>query len=99
MSNFPTKTFLISGVSSGFGRAFARAALADGHRVIGTVRNEEAARAFQSLDAAGRCRAGVPYGHDLDTPRPRLENLYREKGPRHAAGPKTERWTQSRRRD
>jgi NAD(P)-dependent dehydrogenase (short-subunit alcohol dehydrogenase family) len=31
------KTFLITGVSSGFGRALAEAALSDGHTVIGTV--------------------------------------------------------------
>src|SRR5262249_10110476 len=41
-----TKTFLITGVSSGLGRAFAEGALIAGHRVIGTVRNREAAAAF-----------------------------------------------------
>ena len=47
------KQFLITGVSSGFGRAFAQAALEKGHRVVGTVRNEEAAALFESL-APGR---------------------------------------------
>ncbi|WP_423821176.1 oxidoreductase [Salinisphaera sp. SPP-AMP-43] len=42
------KTFLITGVSSGFGRALADQALADGHQVIGTVRQAEAARAFEA---------------------------------------------------
>jgi len=42
------KTFLITGVSSGLGRAFAEAALAAGHRVIGTVRNGEAAASFEA---------------------------------------------------
>ncbi len=46
------KQFLITGVSSGFGRAFAQAALEKGHRVAGTVRNEEAAAAFESLAPA-----------------------------------------------
>jgi NAD(P)-dependent dehydrogenase (short-subunit alcohol dehydrogenase family) len=35
------KTFLITGVSSGLGRAFAAGALAAGHRVAGTVRRSE----------------------------------------------------------
>ncbi|MGB7193688.1 MAG: oxidoreductase [Collimonas pratensis] len=41
--------FLITGVSSGFGRAFAVAALAAGHTVIGTVRNEAAQKDFEDL--------------------------------------------------
>ncbi|MGW9792407.1 NAD(P)-dependent dehydrogenase (short-subunit alcohol dehydrogenase family) [Serratia sp. 121840015-2] len=44
------KTILITGVSSGFGQALAREALAVGHRVIGTVRNSEALQAFGALD-------------------------------------------------
>ena len=40
------KTFLITGVSSGLGRAFAAGALAAGHRVIGTVRRREDAERF-----------------------------------------------------
>ncbi len=40
------KTFLITGVSSGLGRAFAAGALEAGHRVIGTVRRAEDADAF-----------------------------------------------------
>ncbi|WES67834.1 oxidoreductase [Superficieibacter sp. HKU1] len=45
------KTILITGVSSGFGRALAQEALAAGHRVIGTVRTNEALRDFEALDA------------------------------------------------
>jgi NAD(P)-dependent dehydrogenase (short-subunit alcohol dehydrogenase family) len=48
-----TKTFLITGVSSGLGRAFAEGALSAGHRVIGTVRNEADADRFGAL-AEGR---------------------------------------------
>jgi NAD(P)-dependent dehydrogenase (short-subunit alcohol dehydrogenase family) len=44
-----TKTFLITGVSSGFGRALAEAALNDGHAVVGTVRNEADRPAFEAL--------------------------------------------------
>ena len=40
---------LITGVSSGFGRALAQAALAAGHTVVGTVRSEAAKRAFEAL--------------------------------------------------
>ncbi|PQO28138.1 oxidoreductase [Blastopirellula marina] len=43
------KTFLITGVSSGLGKAFAGAALAAGHTVIGTVRQADAAAAFQAM--------------------------------------------------
>lgn len=43
------KTLLITGVSSGFGRALADEALAAGHRVVGTVRREQARQAFEAL--------------------------------------------------
>ncbi|UPG94553.1 oxidoreductase [Luteibacter aegosomatissinici] len=43
------KVFLITGVSSGFGRCFAEVALADGHTVIGTVRTEHDKSDFESL--------------------------------------------------
>lgn len=42
-----SKTFFITGVSSGFGRAIANAALRAGHRVVGTVRTEQAATEFK----------------------------------------------------
>lgn len=45
----PNKTFFITGVSSGFGLALSREALAVGHRVIGTVRTDEARRDFEAL--------------------------------------------------
>ena len=45
------KTLFITGVSSGFGHALAQEALAAGHRVIGTVRNEGALRTFEALSA------------------------------------------------
>lgn len=51
------KTLLITGVSSGFGRALAVEALAMGHRVVGTVRSEQARQEFEALasgDAVGR---------------------------------------------
>jgi len=51
-----SKLILITGVSSGFGRALALEALAAGHRVVGTLRNAAAAQAFQEL-APGRAHA------------------------------------------
>ena len=44
-----SKIFLITGVSSGLGRALAQEALAAGHKVVGTVRSEQAKRDFESL--------------------------------------------------
>ncbi|MGA0564478.1 oxidoreductase [Ancylobacter sp. VNQ12] len=44
-----SKTFLITGVSSGLGRAFAVGALETGHRVIGTLRRQSDAAAFAAL--------------------------------------------------
>jgi NAD(P)-dependent dehydrogenase (short-subunit alcohol dehydrogenase family) len=44
-----SKTFLITGVSSGLGQAFAEGALDAGHRVIGTVRRAADAEAFAAL--------------------------------------------------
>lgn len=48
-----TRTFLITGVSSGFGQALASAALAAGHTVVGTVRSDAARTAFEA-HAGGR---------------------------------------------
>lgn len=48
-----SRLILITGVSSGFGRALAQQALQAGHRVVGTVRNDEARVAFEAL-APGR---------------------------------------------
>jgi len=48
----PSKIIFITGVSSGFGRALAREALAAGHRVVGTVRSEPARQDFEALAPA-----------------------------------------------
>jgi NAD(P)-dependent dehydrogenase (short-subunit alcohol dehydrogenase family) len=53
MSASIPKTFLITGVSSGLGRAFAEGALGAGHVVVGTVRNPDDAEIFAAL-APGR---------------------------------------------
>lgn len=56
MSHDRTRTFLITGASSGLGRAFAEAALAAGHTVVGTVRKSADAATFNSI-APGRSHA------------------------------------------
>lgn len=48
-----TQTFLITGVSSGLGRAMARAALERGHVVVGTVRKQEDLEEYEQI-APGR---------------------------------------------
>jgi NAD(P)-dependent dehydrogenase (short-subunit alcohol dehydrogenase family) len=50
------KILLITGVSSGFGRALAHEALAVGHTVVGTVRSAQARRDFESLSGQARGR-------------------------------------------
>lgn len=52
------KTIVITGVNSGLGRALAEAALAAGHRVVGTVRSEAARTAFEAL-APGRAEGHI----------------------------------------
>lgn len=51
-----SKTLLITGVSSGFGRALAQEALAAGHTVVGTVRNAHARQDFASLGPRAHAR-------------------------------------------
>ncbi len=74
------KTFLITGVSSGLGKAFAEGGLAAGHRVIGTVRNGEAARAFMAL-APGRAHAILLDVTDFEAIPEAVAQVEREVGP------------------
>jgi NAD(P)-dependent dehydrogenase (short-subunit alcohol dehydrogenase family) len=60
MSDGKTRIFFITGVSTGFGRALAEAALAEGHKVAGTLRNEEGRAEFQAL------KPGFSFGKLLD---------------------------------
>ncbi|WP_111494166.1 MULTISPECIES: oxidoreductase [Marinobacter] len=55
-----SKTILITGISSGFGQALAEAALAAGHRVIGTARQASAVAAFEAHES------GNAYARQLD---------------------------------
>jgi NAD(P)-dependent dehydrogenase (short-subunit alcohol dehydrogenase family) len=75
-----SKTLLITGVSSGFGRALAVAALAAGHRVVGTVRDDAARVAFTALhpERAVACLLDVT---DTDAIAPLVARLDAEVGP------------------
>jgi NAD(P)-dependent dehydrogenase (short-subunit alcohol dehydrogenase family) len=75
-----SKTFLITGVSSGFGRAFAQAALEAGHTVIGTVRNDDAQHAFEAL-AADRAHAIVLDVTDFEAIAPAVAAMTQRAGP------------------
>lgn len=74
------KTFLITGISSGLGRAFAEGALAAGHTVVGTVRQAEVAAAFEAL-ALGRAHARVLDVTDFDAIPEAVAGIEREVGP------------------
>ncbi|ABE30767.1 short chain dehydrogenase family protein [Paraburkholderia xenovorans LB400] len=75
-----SKTFLITGVSSGFGQAFAQAALDAGHTVVGTVRNEAARSAFEAL-AAERAHAIVLDVTQFDAIAPAVAAITQTVGP------------------
>ncbi|NWB25622.1 oxidoreductase [Pseudomonas gingeri] len=60
MTQFTQKTWFITGVSSGFGKALAEALLTAGHRVVGTLRNEAARQAFENS------QPGLSFGCLLD---------------------------------
>ncbi|TWB59472.1 oxidoreductase [Nitrospirillum viridazoti] len=75
-----SKIFLITGVSSGFGRAFAEAALAAGHTVVGTVRRAADAQAFTALHDS-RAHA-IPLDiTDTDAIAPAVAGVERDVGP------------------
>ncbi|WP_440977199.1 oxidoreductase [Pseudoxanthomonas winnipegensis] len=74
-----SKQLLITGVSSGFGRALAQEALAAGHRVVGTVRSAQAVDAFEAL-APGRAVARVLDVTDTAAIAPVVEGIEAELG-------------------
>ena len=80
MNDSDKKIFLITGVSSGFGHAFAKAAVAAGHMVIGTVRNEAARKQFETMDSR-RTKAITLDVTDFDSIQPVLDKIEQEVGP------------------
>lgn len=80
MTNAAQKLIMITGVSTGFGKAFAAAALAAGHRVVGTVRNEEARMAFEA-SGEGRAFARLLDVTDHDAIAPTIAEIESAIGP------------------
>jgi NAD(P)-dependent dehydrogenase (short-subunit alcohol dehydrogenase family) len=74
------KIFLITGITSGFGRAFASAALSAGDMVVGTVRSENARRNFES-ERPGLANAVVLDVTDFDAIEPKVAEIERTIGP------------------
>ncbi|ARF53118.1 oxidoreductase [Streptomyces gilvosporeus] len=74
------RTFLITGVSSGLGRAFATTALEAGHTVVGTVRNPEQIADFELL-APGRAHGRVLDVTDTDAIAPTVAAIEGKVGP------------------
>jgi NAD(P)-dependent dehydrogenase (short-subunit alcohol dehydrogenase family) len=72
--------FLITGAGSGFGRAFAEAALAAGHTVVGTVRREDDRLAFEALHRS-RARALILDVTRLPAIAPAVQWIEAEVGP------------------
>ena len=75
-----TRTFFITGVSSGFGRAIANAALMAGHTVVGTMRNAEAAADFERR-FGGRAHAKLLDVTELDKVEPLADEVEAQFGP------------------
>ncbi|MFZ4874871.1 oxidoreductase [Janthinobacterium sp. Mn2066] len=74
------RTWLITGVSSGLGLAFAQAALAAGHTVIGTVRKEADRAGFEQL-AERRAHAIVLDVSDFAAIEPAVAQAVQAVGP------------------
>lgn len=74
------KIFLITGVSSGLGRAFAHHALDAGHTVVGTVRKHADADAFEAL-SPGRSHARILDVTDDDAVFSTVAEVERSVGP------------------
>lgn len=80
MSSTQSKVFLITGVSTGLGRALAEAALADGHRVAGTLRTQADVDAF-SLLGPGRAVGLLFDVADTDTTHTLVADIEGKIGP------------------
>lgn len=79
IDNAAPRIWLITGVSSGLGLAFAQAALAGGHTVVGTVRNESDRLNFEQTEP-GRAHAVVLDVSDFASIDPVVARVQREIG-------------------
>ena len=80
MKNSDSKILLITGVSSGFGRAFAEAAATAGHTVVGTIRNAAHRADFEAI-WPGRALAVNLDVTDFTAIEPVIDRIEREVGP------------------
>src|SRR5882757_9590810 len=74
------KTFLITGASSGFGRAIFSAAVAAGHKAVGTVRRDADRQALESLDSE-RAKVDIVDVTQLDILDDFVARIQHEHGP------------------
>jgi NAD(P)-dependent dehydrogenase (short-subunit alcohol dehydrogenase family) len=74
------RTWLITGVSSGFGRALAEKALSAGDRVVGTLRSEAARADFERRSPAHAVGVILDVTHDADI-EPTVSAIERDVGP------------------
>jgi NAD(P)-dependent dehydrogenase (short-subunit alcohol dehydrogenase family) len=74
------RTWVITGVSTGFGRAIANAALAEGDRVVGTLRNEDQRKAF-AAQVPSRSFGVILDVTDDNKVQPTIDGVEREVGP------------------
>src|SRR5437867_3237589 len=77
--NEAPRIWLITGVSSGLGLAFAQAALTAGHTVVGTVRNEGGRQNFEKIQR-GRAHAVVLDVSDFASIAPAVARVQQEIG-------------------
>lgn len=75
----PSRLFFVTGVSSGFGRAIAEAALAAGHRVVGTLRKEDERAAFEAL-SPGMSHGVLLDVTDYEAVQPTVDRIERDIG-------------------
>jgi short-subunit dehydrogenase len=80
MRNANKKSFLITGAGSGFGHAFAEAALEAGHTVVGTVRREDQRIAFEALHSARAHGVVLDVAH-FDAVDPTVRKIEEHVGP------------------
>ena len=80
MNNLKRKVFLITGAGAGFGRAFAEAALAAGHTVVGTVRREDQRIAFEALHGTRAHGVIIDVAH-FDAIEPAVRKIESDVGP------------------
>jgi NAD(P)-dependent dehydrogenase (short-subunit alcohol dehydrogenase family) len=80
MKKHTGRIFLITGAGTGLGRAFAEAALAAGHSVVGTVRREDDRIAFEALSLK-RAHAVILDVSDYAAIEPAVRRIEQEIGP------------------